>query len=143
MPEGWCCRRDLNSGPLPYQGSALPLSYGSIRREGVQGLGPGPAGLSWAPGRSGGWPGFFRILRNQCLFRTASACRNARAFATVGVWAQALSERFFAKPVKVLDCKLRRPLAGAVRQDKSGEEIAWRKGSSLWKDGAGPAAVCI
>ena len=25
----WCCRRDLNSGPLPYQGSALPLSYGS------------------------------------------------------------------------------------------------------------------
>ena len=26
----WCCRRDLNSRPLPYQGSALPLSYGSI-----------------------------------------------------------------------------------------------------------------
>src|SRR4029078_12460150 len=26
---GWCCRRGLNSGPLPYQGSALPLSYGS------------------------------------------------------------------------------------------------------------------
>ena len=25
----WCCRRDLNSRPLPYQGSALPLSYGS------------------------------------------------------------------------------------------------------------------
>jgi FkbM family methyltransferase len=25
----WCCRRGLNSGPLPYQGSALPLSYGS------------------------------------------------------------------------------------------------------------------
>ena len=27
----WCCRRDLNSRPLPYQGSALPLSYSSIR----------------------------------------------------------------------------------------------------------------
>ncbi len=25
----WCCRRELNSRPLPYQGSALPLSYGS------------------------------------------------------------------------------------------------------------------
>ncbi len=28
----WCCRRDLNSRPLPYQGSALPLSYGSAVR---------------------------------------------------------------------------------------------------------------
>ena len=28
----WCCRRDLNSRPLPYQGSALPLSYGSALR---------------------------------------------------------------------------------------------------------------
>ena len=27
---GWCCRRGLNSRPLPYQGSALPLSYGSV-----------------------------------------------------------------------------------------------------------------
>ena len=26
----WCCRGDLNSRPLPYQGSALPLSYGSF-----------------------------------------------------------------------------------------------------------------
>ncbi len=25
----WCCQRGLNSRPLPYQGSALPLSYGS------------------------------------------------------------------------------------------------------------------
>jgi hypothetical protein len=25
----WCCRGGLNSRPLPYQGSALPLSYGS------------------------------------------------------------------------------------------------------------------
>ena len=30
MLQGWCCRRDLNSRPLPYQGSALPLSYDSI-----------------------------------------------------------------------------------------------------------------
>jgi hypothetical protein len=27
----WCCKRGLNSRPLPYQGSALPLSYCSIR----------------------------------------------------------------------------------------------------------------
>ena len=27
--EKWCCHGGLNSGPLPYQGSALPLSYGS------------------------------------------------------------------------------------------------------------------
>ena len=27
--DTWCCRRGLNSRPLPYQGSALPLSYGS------------------------------------------------------------------------------------------------------------------
>ncbi len=28
--RGWCCRKGLNFRPLPYQGSALPLSYGSI-----------------------------------------------------------------------------------------------------------------
>jgi hypothetical protein len=28
---GWCCRTGLNCRPLPYQGSALPLSYGSRR----------------------------------------------------------------------------------------------------------------
>ena len=28
--EEWCCQRGLNSRPLPYQGSALPLSYCSI-----------------------------------------------------------------------------------------------------------------
>ncbi len=28
----WCCERGLNSRPLPYQGSALPLSYRSARR---------------------------------------------------------------------------------------------------------------
>ena len=27
------CYRDLNPGPLPYQGSALPLSYNSKRRK--------------------------------------------------------------------------------------------------------------
>ncbi len=27
----WCCWRGLNSRPLPYQGSALPLSYSSAR----------------------------------------------------------------------------------------------------------------
>jgi hypothetical protein len=27
--KSWCCRTGLNCGPLPYQGSALPLSYGS------------------------------------------------------------------------------------------------------------------
>jgi hypothetical protein len=27
---GWCCRTGLNCRPLPYQGSALPLSYGSV-----------------------------------------------------------------------------------------------------------------
>jgi hypothetical protein len=30
----WCCGRGLNSRPLPYQGSALPLSYRSLRRPG-------------------------------------------------------------------------------------------------------------
>ena len=29
--KSWCCKRGLNSRPLPYQGSALPLSYCSIR----------------------------------------------------------------------------------------------------------------
>jgi hypothetical protein len=28
----WCCRTGLNCRPLPYQGSALPLSYGSAGR---------------------------------------------------------------------------------------------------------------
>ncbi len=33
----WCCRTGLNCRPLPYQGSALPLSYGS---KGTGGDGP-------------------------------------------------------------------------------------------------------
>ena len=28
--QEWCCREDSNFRPLPYQGSALPLSYGSV-----------------------------------------------------------------------------------------------------------------
>src|SRR5262249_43177575 len=28
----WCCRGGLNSRPQPYQGCALPLSYGSTAR---------------------------------------------------------------------------------------------------------------
>src|SRR5688572_23886644 len=35
----WCCRTGLNCRPLPYQGSALPLSYGSMIRGG-KGDGP-------------------------------------------------------------------------------------------------------
>jgi hypothetical protein len=31
----WCCERDSNSRPLPYQGSALPLSYHSSPSVGV------------------------------------------------------------------------------------------------------------
>ena len=31
----WCCERGLNSRPLPYQGSALPLSYRSKRECGA------------------------------------------------------------------------------------------------------------
>jgi len=34
----WCCKRGLNSRPLPYQGSALPLSYCSTNKA----LGPQP-----------------------------------------------------------------------------------------------------
>jgi hypothetical protein len=29
LPGRWCCRTGLNCGPPPYQGGALPLSYGS------------------------------------------------------------------------------------------------------------------
>ena len=29
--ELWCCRKGLNFRPPPYQGGALPLSYGSVR----------------------------------------------------------------------------------------------------------------
>jgi hypothetical protein len=49
----WCCRGGLNSRPLPYQGSALPLSYGSktigtgARRAGCDG-GPEPATMTGA-----------------------------------------------------------------------------------------------
>ena len=38
----WCCRGGLNSRPQPYQGCALPLSYGSI----FAGAGPERAPVS-------------------------------------------------------------------------------------------------
>ena len=38
------CNRDLNSGPLPYQGSALPLSYYS-KSERKTGLKPATPSL--------------------------------------------------------------------------------------------------
>src|SRR2546430_1140300 len=31
--SGWCCREGLNLRPPPYQGGALPLSYGSAGPE--------------------------------------------------------------------------------------------------------------
>ena len=34
------CYRDLNPGPLPYQGSALPLSYNSKDMVGKDGFEP-------------------------------------------------------------------------------------------------------
>lgn len=37
LRKRWCCRTGLNCRPLPYQGSALPLSYGS---KGTRGYGP-------------------------------------------------------------------------------------------------------
>ena len=33
--KSWCCERGLNSRPLPYQGSALPLSYHSAGGSGL------------------------------------------------------------------------------------------------------------
>ena len=35
-----CPRRDLNPGPLPYQGSALPLSYKGMWKVGRVGFEP-------------------------------------------------------------------------------------------------------
>ena len=38
------CYRDLNPGPLPYQGSALPLSYNSKKKKsGRRGSNPRPS----------------------------------------------------------------------------------------------------
>lgn len=39
----WCCERGLNSRPLPYQGSALPLSYRSRRWRGFCHIEPASA----------------------------------------------------------------------------------------------------
>src|SRR4051812_26975657 len=51
----WCCRTGLNCRPLPYQGSALPLSYGSLRA-----LGKTAAAIHEAPplGKTGEPAGF-------------------------------------------------------------------------------------
>src|SRR5262245_28436899 len=32
VTDQWCCRSGLNTRPPPYQGGALPLSYGSKKR---------------------------------------------------------------------------------------------------------------
>ena len=40
--EIWCCERGLNSRPLPYQGSALPLSYRSAEDAPLLPHGAGP-----------------------------------------------------------------------------------------------------
>src|SRR5262245_14983092 len=48
----WCCRTGLNCRPLPYQGSALPLSYGSEegrRRDGGANLPQGLPGCKELP----------------------------------------------------------------------------------------------
>lgn len=77
----WCCRRDLNSRPLPYQGSALPLSYGSI-------CGAFPLVLNQPVGQ---------VRKNRLLDPGGDAVRNAVAFATVGRGAQASIFAFFGK----------------------------------------------
>ena len=54
QPAVWCCRCGLNARPLPYQGSALPLSYGSRQRPNstLDGSKPSPfgaqQGAKWA-----------------------------------------------------------------------------------------------
>ena len=66
--KSWCCERGLNSRPLPYQGSALPLSYHSAgrsvwtvrgrfrrKRAGVQGGMGGNPGFSVRRRARGGW----------------------------------------------------------------------------------------
>jgi hypothetical protein len=54
----WCCRSGLNARPLPYQGSALPLSYGSIRRYRF-----GPAVARGNTRGGGAWQGARRSRR--------------------------------------------------------------------------------
>jgi hypothetical protein len=46
----WCCRTGLNCRPPPYQGGALPLSYGSMR-----GAATRPLATRRGPCHSGGW----------------------------------------------------------------------------------------
>ncbi len=62
------CYRDLNPGPLPYQGSALPLSYNSKRKEKWAKMDSNhrrrkPADLQSAPfGHSGICPLLYKVL---------------------------------------------------------------------------------
>src|SRR5690606_10476279 len=44
--KNWCCERGLNSRPLPYQGSALPLSYRSPVLKGARGAGASAGGAT-------------------------------------------------------------------------------------------------
>ena len=48
----WCCKRGLNSRPLPYQGSALPLSYCSAVGGGGDRRCPQPAQPPFRPARA-------------------------------------------------------------------------------------------
>ena len=91
----WCCRRDSNSRPLPYQGSALPLSYGSADPRNPyprpspgsrqlprcpRAAQPRPAGgrrrRGGAPGRQGGSPA--RSLIQVRRGRARHFCRSPR-----------------------------------------------------------------
>ena len=70
----WCCRRDLNSRPLPYQGSALPLSYGSICK--VRGAGAGCGDTYAKAGKNFPltmWP----VLGQHPLTEAGAHCHNA------------------------------------------------------------------
>ena len=75
--RSWCCRTGLNCRPLPYQGSALPLSYGSIRGRGKRGqvpcVGTRDACHKGRAGASMAWSIFRRqlapdLIRGGCRF---------------------------------------------------------------------------
>src|SRR4029079_18272387 len=53
----WCCRCGLNTRPPPYQGGALPLSYGSESAQGRQMLRRKRGGnCHTVPGDARRWP---------------------------------------------------------------------------------------
>ena len=77
--EEWCCREGLNFRPRPYQGRALPLSYGSARRGG-QGAAPGkrrgqchfgPAKAR--PGKTRNFPSLSSIFHSSAIVRSCPA----------------------------------------------------------------------